>query len=228
MAALHPLRAPARGRRPGRGAPAIGARAEGPGLERDRRDRGRGDDITARGRGGQPQLGLPLLVDPRLDASGARARRDRLRRRGRRVPALHPAQLGGARRRPPDHLRRRRRAAADRVRARRLRATAARARAGRQRRRRPAPERRARRARAARVALAPARPLARRRHVAVRLRPGRHRRRALGRARRRHLGERATPRPLRPLEGDVLGGARSRARACGRVHAARARAALEA
>ena len=176
--------------------------------------------------GGSRNWDYRYSLDPRLDPRRARARRARLRRRGRRVPrasssaarpgtwttSRSPTASGGERR-------------LDRVRGRRWRATAA---------RRPvrvgnaaavaAPERRARRARAARVALAPARPLARRRHVAVHLRSGRRRRRALGRAPTPGIWEqRGDARPLRPLEGHVLGGARPRARARRRVHAPRRR-----
>src|SRR6185312_8375211 len=78
------------------------------------------------------------------------------------------------------------------------------------------------------VALAPARPLARRRHVALHLRPGRRGGGAVERARRRHLGAAQPAGAVRPFDGDVLGGARPRAGTRGRVHAPRPAAALEA
>ena len=80
VAALGRRGAPAGRRAAGGCAHAVGARARRARLERDRRDRRSGDDLAARGRGRQPQLGLPLLLDPRLDPGGARARRGRLRR----------------------------------------------------------------------------------------------------------------------------------------------------
>ena len=64
--------------------------------------------------GGEPQLGLPLQLDPRLQFQRALARGHRLCGRGGRLPALHPARGGGQRGEPADHVRRRRRAATDR------------------------------------------------------------------------------------------------------------------
>ena len=48
----------------------------------------RGDDVAARGARRRPQLGLPLLLAARRRDVGARARRPRLARGGRGVPAL--------------------------------------------------------------------------------------------------------------------------------------------
>ncbi len=85
------------------------------------------------------------------------------------------------------------------------------------------PARRLRRARQPHLALAPARPLAQRRRLALPRLADRPRGGALHRARPGHLGVAGKARALRPLEGPLLGGARPRHSARRRVHAPRAR-----
>ena len=112
-----------------------------------RRDGGGGNDVAA-GERARPHVGLPLLLDPRLHVRHAGAGRGRVRRGGRRVPALHPALERRHGRGPADRLRRPRRAPDRRAGAPRARGLARdRAGAGRQQRDRPVPARRLRRAR---------------------------------------------------------------------------------
>ena len=87
-------------------------RAEGPQLPTHRRDRRRAHHLAARDGRRRAQLGLPLLLDPRLEPDDRGALHRHLLRRGGGVRLLHD-QLG---RRPrgrglaPDHVRHRRRA----------------------------------------------------------------------------------------------------------------------
>ena len=125
------------------------ARAEGPHLPADRRDRRRADDLAARDGRRRAQLGLPLLLDPRREPDDRSAVHRRVLGRGGGVRLVHD-ELG---RRPreralaADHVR-------DQRRARPLRARAAaparlarlRAGPGRQRRLGPDAARRLRRA----------------------------------------------------------------------------------
>ena len=65
------------------------ARAQGPDLPPDRRDRRRADHLAARDGRRRAQLGLPLLVDPRLEPHARGALHRRLLRRGRGVRLVH-------------------------------------------------------------------------------------------------------------------------------------------
>ena len=65
------------------------ARAEGPDLPADRRHRRRAHDLAARDRRRRAQLGLPLLVDPRLEPDAGGAVHRRVHRRGRGVRLVH-------------------------------------------------------------------------------------------------------------------------------------------
>ena len=120
--------------------------AEGDDVRPDGRHRRRADDLAPGADRRRPELGLPVLLAPRRQLRALRARRQRLRRGGRRLAGLAPARR---RRRPgghPDHVRPRRRAATARVRAavaRGLRGLAAGP--GRQRREHAVPARRLRR-----------------------------------------------------------------------------------
>ena len=75
----------------------------------------RGDDLAARDAGRRAQLGLPLLVDPRLDVRAVGPLHARLRLGGQRLLLLHPRRRRG-RGRPADHVRHRRRDELDRAR----------------------------------------------------------------------------------------------------------------
>ena len=200
------------------------ARAQGPDLPADRRDRRRAHDVAAGDRRRRAQLGLPLLVDPRLEPHARGALHRRLPGRGRGVRLVHDERGGRPRERglAADHVRDRRRARPVRARAAapaRLARLAAGAR--RQRRLEPGPARRLRRAaqRAARLPRAARRPAPG--DPGVRRRPRRHGGAALARDRLGHLGDarRAAPPPV--LEGHVLGRARPRGQA--RAAARRAR-----
>ena len=88
------------------------ARAEGPDLPADRRDRGRADHLAPRDRRRRAQLGLPLRLDPRREPHARGALHRRLLRRGRGLRLVHD-QLGRRPRRrglAADHVRDRRRA----------------------------------------------------------------------------------------------------------------------
>ncbi len=65
------------------------ADAQGPDLRPDRRDDRGGDDLAARDAGRRAQLGLPLLVDPRLDVHALGPLHARLRLGGQRLLLLH-------------------------------------------------------------------------------------------------------------------------------------------
>ena len=84
---------------------ALGADAEGPVVRADRRD-GRGrDDVAARDARRRAQLGLPLLVDPRLHVHALGPLHARLRLGGQRLLLLHRRRRG-RRRGPAGHVRR--------------------------------------------------------------------------------------------------------------------------
>ena len=87
------------------------ADAEGPDLRADRRDARRGDHLAARDARRRAQLGLPLLLDPRLHVHALGPLHARLRLGGQRLLLLHRRRRRGARRTAPDHVRHRRRAA---------------------------------------------------------------------------------------------------------------------
>jgi hypothetical protein len=76
---------------------ALGDRAPGPDQPAHRRCRRRSHHIAARV-AGWTHLGLPVLMGAGLDLQRPLAGRARLRGGSRRVPALHPALLGGPRR----------------------------------------------------------------------------------------------------------------------------------
>ena len=85
------------------------ADAQGADLRADRRDGRGGDDLAARDARRRAQLGLPLLVDPRLHVHAVGPLHARLRRGGQRLLLLHPRrrrQRGGH---AADHVRDRRR-----------------------------------------------------------------------------------------------------------------------
>ena len=184
------------------------ARAQGPHLPADRRDRRRADDLAARDGRRRAQLGLPLLLDPRLEPDDRGALHRRLLRRGRGVRLLHD-ELGRRPRRrglAPDHVRDRRRARPLRARAAapaRLARLAPGAR--RQRRLGPDPARRLRRAAQLAVPLPRAARRAASRDPGVRRRPRRHRGPALDGDRLRACGRcaasRATTSPRRCCAG---------------------------
>ena len=67
---------------------ALRADAQGPHLRADRRDRRRRDDVAARDARRRAQLGLPLLVDPRLDVRALGPLHARLRLGGERLLLL--------------------------------------------------------------------------------------------------------------------------------------------
>ena len=56
-----------------------------------------GDDLAARDARRRAQLGLPLLLDPRLDVHALGPLHARLRRGGQRLLLLHPRRRHGAR-----------------------------------------------------------------------------------------------------------------------------------
>ena len=200
-------------RRAPRSRPAQRAHPEGPHVPADRGDRGGAHDLAAGDGGRRAQLGLPVLVDPRLEPDARGAVHRRLPGRGRGVRVVHD-QLGRrARQRgiAADHVRHRRRARPVRARAgtpRRVARLAARA--GRQRGVEPGAARRLRRApeRAPPLSRAARRPASG--DPGIRGRPRRHRRAAVARDRLGDLGDarRAAAPPV--VEGHVLGRARPR------------------
>ena len=125
----------------------------------DGRHRRRADDLASGADRRRAELGLPVLLAPRRELRALCARRQRVRRGGRRLASLAPARR---RRRPgghPDHVRPRRRAATARIRAavaRGLRGLAAGPR--RQRGEHAVPARRLRRGRRCPLPGSPARP----------------------------------------------------------------------
>ena len=189
------------------------AGAEGAQLPAHRRDRRRAHDLAARDGRRRAQLGLPLLLDPRLEPDDRGALHRHLLRRGGGVRLLHD-QLGGrprGRGLAPDHVRHRRRARPLGARA------SAPARLARvapgprgQRRLGPGPARRLRRAPQLALALPREARRAASRDPGLRGRPRRHRRAPLDRDRLGHVGDarRAAPPPV--LEGALLDGARPR------------------
>ena len=88
------------------------ARAQGAELPAHRRDRGGADDLASGDRGRRAQLGLPLLLDPRLEPHDRGALHRHLLGRGRGVRLVHDQLRRRARGRglAPDHVRDRRRA----------------------------------------------------------------------------------------------------------------------
>ena len=107
---------PGRGRL-ARGGGALAGHPEGAHRLGHRRHRGRADHLAPRAARRRPQLGLPLLLDPRRDLHAARAHGGRLRGRGARLARLAAPRGGGRPGRPADHVRPRRGAAAHRARA---------------------------------------------------------------------------------------------------------------
>ncbi len=82
------------------------ADAQGPELLAHGRDDRRRHDVAARDARGRAQLGLPLLVDPRLHVHALGAVHARLRLGGQRLLLLHRrCRRAPGRRRPPDHVR---------------------------------------------------------------------------------------------------------------------------
>ncbi len=183
------------------------AHAQGPDLRADRRDRRRRDDVAARDAGRGAQLGLPLLLDPRLDVRALGPLHARLRLGGQRLLLLRRRRDGGGGGDAADHVRHRRPRGAARADARpphRLRERAARPR--RQRRPLAGPARRL--GRGARLAL-PAHALARlaaRARLADALHAGRGGDRELAQARPRHLGGARRAQALHVVQAHVLGG----------------------
>ena len=187
------------------------ADAQGPHVRADRRDRRRRDDVAARDAGRRAQLGLPLLLDPRLDVRALGPLHARLRVGGERLLLLRRRRRGGRAGAAADHVRDRRPRRAARADARAPRRLRARA-PGARRQRRPlagAARRLGRRARLRLPAHQVARPPARARLADPR-QPGRDRDRELEQARPRHLGGPRRRAPLHVVEADVLGRARSR------------------
>ena len=72
------------------------ADAQGPDLRADRRDRRRRDDVAARDARRRAQLGLPLLLDPRLDVRALGPLHARLRLGGERLLLLRRRRRRGA------------------------------------------------------------------------------------------------------------------------------------
>ena len=212
-----------RGHAPGAHAVQL-ARAAGPHLSPDRRDRGRSHDVAARRRGRRAQLGLPLLLDQGREPHAGGPVHRHVPGGGRGLRLLHDElrRREGEGRVAADHVRHRRRARPVGARASapaRLARLAPGAR--RQRRVEPDPARRVRRA--AEHAL-PVQGAARRPpsgDPGVRGRAGGRRRRGLARGRRRHVGDarRAAPPPV--LEGAVLDRARPRGEDGARARAIR-------
>ena len=198
----------ARARSPVAGAdPALGARDQGPHLHADRRDRRRPHHLAAGDPGRRAQLGLPLLVDPRLDVHAAGAALAEPRLGGRRVHAVRRRPRAERRRLAADHVRHRRSPRPHRDDARRPLGLRRRPPgAGRQRRVRPAPERRVRRGAGLDPAALAAQPAAAAPPVADRGRPGRGRDPRLARARPGDLGGARRPAAVRVVEAHVLGG----------------------
>ena len=173
------------------------ARAEGPHLPPDRRDRRRADDLAARDGRRRAQLGLPLLVDPRLEPHARGALHRHVLRRGRELRLVHDE----LRRRPGASTRCRSctgSAGEHDLSERELAAPARLARlapgARRQRRLEPGPARRLRRAAQTAAPLPGAARRAPPGDPAVRRRPRRHRRAALERDATRGCGRCAASR----------------------------------
>src|SRR5919199_775229 len=98
-------------RRPAPGAgPPQRARVEGPHLPADGRHRRRSDDVAARDGRRRAQLGLPLLLDPRLQPDARGAVHRGVPGRGGGVRVVHDQRGGRPGRRgvAPDHVRHRR------------------------------------------------------------------------------------------------------------------------
>ena len=72
----------------------LGADPQGSRLSADRCRHGRGNDVAARDTRGQPQLGLPLHLDPRRRVHHGRAPGPGLPRGGARVPGFHRRSPG--------------------------------------------------------------------------------------------------------------------------------------
>ena len=206
---------------------ALGAHAQGTHLRPDRRDRGGRDDVAARDARRRAQLGLPLLVDPRLDVRALGPLHARLRLGGERLLLLRRRRRGGRAGDAADHVRRRRPRRAARADARpshRLREREPRAR--RQRGALAGPARRL--GRGARLRL-PAHEIARppaRARLADPRRAGRGRDGELARPRPRHVGGARGAAALHVVEADVLGRARPRRAARRDARGARQRGAL--
>ena len=195
--------------------PPRGARAEGAHLRADRRGRRRRDDVAARVDRRRAQLGLPLHLDPRRHAHADLAVRARLRptrRRRSRAGSSAPAPAGPRTCRsctasaasgccpssssttsPATATRAPVRIGNGAVKQLQLDSLRPAARGG--------------------VPLRPGRRRAERRQLDVPRRARRPRVRALAPARPRHLGDPRRAPPLRPLEAQLLGGARP-----GRAH----------
>ncbi len=97
--------------------PAQRADPQGPDLRPDRRGHRGRQHVAARDPGRQPQLRLPLRLDPRRDVRAVGDVLPRARLGGGRLLLVH-RRHGRRRPGPPDHVRHRRRAGARRVRAR--------------------------------------------------------------------------------------------------------------
>src|SRR5918995_583455 len=195
------------------------AYAQGADLRPDGRDRRCGHHVAARDAGRRTQLGLPVLVDPRLHLRPVGPVHARLRLGGQRLLLLRRRRHGGGGGDAADHVRHRRPRGAPRAHARPpdgVRERAARARG--QRRPLPGPARRL--GRGARLAL-PAHPLARfasRARVADALHAGRGRDRQLAQARPGALGGPGPAQALHVVQAHVLGrdGPRRQARRAAR------------
>ena len=189
---------------------AVRADAEGAVVRAHRRDGRRGHDLPAGDAARRAQLGLPLLVDPRLHVHALGPLHARLRLGGQRLLLLH-RRCRRQRARPPDHVRDRWRAPAGGIGARPPRRLRGReAGPGRQRRLRAPPARRLGDdprlvLPAHEVARRPARPL-----LADPVQAGGDGDHALARAGPRHLGGARRAQALHVLQGHVLGGLRPR------------------
>ena len=87
---------------------ALGADAQGSHLRADRRDRRGRDDLAARDARRRAQLGLPLLVDPRLDLRSLGPLHARLRLGGQRLLLLRRRRRRRRAGHAADHVRHRR------------------------------------------------------------------------------------------------------------------------
>ena len=189
---------------------AVRADAEGAVVRAHRRDGRRGHDLPAGDAARRAQLGLPLLVDPRLHVHALGPLHARLRLGGQRLLLLHRRRRR-QRARPPDHVRDRWRAPAGGIGARPPRRLRGReAGPDRQRRLRAPPARRLGDdprlvLPAHEVARRPARPL-----LADPVQAGGDGDHALARAGPRHLGGARRAQALHVLQGHVLGGLRPR------------------
>ncbi len=186
-----------------------GADPQGAVIRADRRARGRRDHLAAGDPGRGAELGLPLLLDPRLHLHAVGPLHARVRLGGERLLLLHRRHRrpgAGEAERPPDHVRDRRRGRDPGVHARpslRLRGRSP----GADRERRLQPRAARRLGRPARldvppheVAQPPGRP-----DLADRQAPGRGRARQVARARPRDLGDPRRAEALHLVEDDVLG-----------------------